>query len=246
MLIPSPRHTPADLALWSELEEADKLHVRSPGFFERITRCQEAIRKFHRRVKPHYVAVSWGKDSVVLLHLFRAARYAPKVVYVRQLDNENPDSLKVRDLFLERFPHTDYEEVAYSYRDADPSWFKDGLPDRWYQVLRELQKRYGCHVTGIRADESSKRKRRCCVFGEETIYSFAPLSWLRCADVFAHLQLHNLPVHPNYAMLGGGRWPRDRLRVTAIGNKEGTGIGRAEWEREYYGDVLRRMQKGTA
>lgn len=246
MLIQSHRHTPADLELWKEYEEADRAHVTLPGFFERVARCREAIKQFHRREKPHYVAVSWGKDSVVLLHLFRAAHYSPKVIYVRQLDNENPDSLKVRDLFLERFPHTDYEEVAYSYRDAEPSWFKDDKPYRWYQILKELQRKYGCHVTGIRADESSKRKRRCCVFGMETIYSFAPMSWMRCADVFAYHQLFGLPVHPNYAMLGGGRWDRSRLRVTAIGNIEGTGIGRREWEREYYGDVLRRMEANNS
>lgn len=60
-------------------------------------------------------------------------------------------------------------------------------------------------------------------------------------DVFAALRMLDLPVHPAYAMSGGGRWSRDRLRVDCIGGERGRGIGRAEWEQEYYGDVLRRL-----
>lgn len=241
-MIPSPRHTDADLVLWAEHVEADKTHLMSDGFFERCQRVKTEVKRYDRRHRRYYLATSWGKDSVVMLHFFWSLWCRPKVIYVRQLDNENPESVRVRDAFLRRYDFPDYEEVAYSYRDADPSWFKDGRPDRWYQVLRRLQKEYGAHVTGIRSDESARRKRRCCVFGTETIHTFAPLSWFTVRDVYAYMQLHNLPVHPNYAMLGGGRWPRDRVRVAAVGNVEGTGIGRREWEREYYGDVLRRLE----
>ncbi|TXH99574.1 MAG: hypothetical protein E6Q76_19695 [Rhizobium sp.] len=64
----------------------------------------------------------------------------------------------------------------------------------------------------------------------------------RAADVFAYLAFHGLPVHPNYAMLGAGRWPREYLRTAPLGGKRGDQFGRAEWEREYYGDVLRRLE----
>lgn len=42
---------------------------------------------------------------------------------------------------------------------------------------------------------------------------------------------------------GGGRYDRYRLRVSAIGNPEGRGVGRLKWEKEYYGDVLNRIGK---
>ena len=70
----------------------------------------------------------------------------------------------------------------------------------------------------------------------------APISAWRESDVFSYLAKNKLPVHPAYAMLGGGRWPRHRLRVAEIGDTHGTGGGRREWEQEYYGDVLRRLQ----
>ena len=54
--------------------------------------------------------------------------------------------------------------------------------------------------------------------------------------------IHAMPVHPNYAMLGVGRWDKYRLRVAAVGHCEGDGMGRREWEREYYGDILNRTE----
>jgi phosphoadenosine phosphosulfate reductase len=69
-----------------------------------------------------------------------------------------------------------------------------------------------------------------------------PIGWLSEQDVFALLAIHDLPTHPNYAMLGQGRWKREKLRVDAIGGHTGGGNGRSEWEHEYYGDVLARMR----
>ena len=239
MLIESDRHRAEDSVVWRVFAEADCEHSRTAQFLRHAADAKRQIIGFHKRPKPYYVGCSWGKDSVVLLHLFLGLGYSPRVVYVRQLDNENPESLRVRDAFLSRFDVPDYEEIAYSYADAEPDWFApDGRPIKWYRVLNDLRLRYGVHVTGVRADESSTRMLRYQRFGCETRASFAPFRFFRVADIFAYMSMFDLPIHPNYAMVGGGRWDRNRIRVTSIGNREGTGHGRAEWEREYYGDVL--------
>lgn len=244
MLIESHRHTAKDLELWREYDNTDSLHIKSHGFFERCQRVKDSINAFHRRPKPYHLSVSWGKDSVVLLHFFLSLGFRPHVVHIRMLDNENPESINVRDAFLKRFSF-DYEEICYSYADADETWFSDGRPVKWYRTLSELQKKHGVHVTGVRADESARRMLRFRSHGIETRWSFAPFSFFTGLDVFAYLKMHDLPTHPNYAMLGDGRWDRDFIRVNSLGNKEGDGGGRAEWEREYYGDVLRRIEAGT-
>jgi len=77
--------------------------------------------------------------------------------------------------------------------------------------------------------------------GIETKNSFAPFRYFNCKDIFAYLEEKDLPVHPNYAMTAGGRWDKYRIRVAAVGNKEGDGMGRAEWEKEYYQDILNRV-----
>lgn len=58
--------------------------------------------------------------------------------------------------------------------------------------------------------------------------------------VFAYLYDHDLPVHPSYAMTMGGRLDRERLRVDGLGGYRGRDMGRAEWERTYYGDIMSR------
>lgn len=242
MLIESHRHTAADLRLWRELEAADSVRARSLAHRKSIERARQAIREFLATGRPYYVATSWGKDSVVLVDMWLAMAPEATVVRVVQLDNEPAETNFVRDAYLATRNVPGYREVAYSYRDATADWFdRHGRPVRWFQVLDELRRLYGTAAMGLRADESSGRKMRMRVFGCMAEHSVAPLGWMTATDVFAYLYAHRLPVHPNYAMLGGGRWNRERIRVAAIGNERGSGMGRREWEREYYSDVLRRM-----
>lgn len=60
--------------------------------------------------------------------------------------------------------------------------------------------------------------------------------------MFAYLHRFDLPVHPAYAMSRGGLWDRDRIRVASLGGRRGEGMGRAEWERAYYGRELTRLE----
>ena len=76
--------------------------------------------------------------------------------------------------------------------------------------------------------------------GSQQKKTLAPLSLWKSDDVFAYIEQHGLPLHPVYGMLGGGRYDRKHLRVDCIGGIEGNGIGRLEWEKEYYPDVLRK------
>jgi phosphoadenosine phosphosulfate reductase len=246
MLIVTDRHKQKDLALWVDYLEMDEEYIKSRVYESHIERTKEAIREFLFSGVPHFLGTSWGKDSTVLAHMFLALAPESRIVFVRQLDNANPYSASVRDIFLKRFVPCNYEEIVYSYKDATSGWYKKGKPYHWYRILEELNEKYGVHVTGIRADESGKRAKRFAVFGMETVNSFAPFQFMTQQDIYGYLYEHDLPVHPNYAMLGGGRWERGRIRVAAIGNKEGDGMGRAEWEREYYPDVLARMIKGVA
>ncbi len=260
MLIASPRHRARDLELWAETAEADLLHwprLRDSG---KVQRSLAAIREFAANCaaidprRPFYVGVSWGKDSVVAFALCLAAELSPDSINLR-CTNRNPDCDAVRDAFFERFPGSlrHHREVPVDYEDLHAA--KSDLPDveldkrtdeRWYSAIRETSRPYGGrHLLGIRADESRGRTIRCCRWGISSPNACAPLAWWTEQDVFAYLAYFDLPIHPAYAMLGGGRWPRERIRTAEIGDTRGKGGGRAQWEREYYGDVLNRMAAGA-
>lgn len=242
MLIQSYRHTPEDLELWAELEAADSLRCTR----NRQAEALNAIIAFTVDQPPCYAGVSWGKDSVVVAHLLWCTARHVSLMHLRPT-NHNPDCDAVRDAYFAQFSGQPYVEVEVSYEGIDrantPHQELDRLTDqRWYAAIREFEKPYnGRHVLGIRADESAGRRIRMLRWGLNSPNACAPIGRWSTADVFAYLA-SELPVHPAYAMLGGGRWPRERLRVAEIGDTHGSGGGRAEWEREYYGDVLRRIE----
>lgn len=245
MLIYSPRLTMADIDQWEKTEAIDAAHCLTPGYRARIARARESVREFvaGRPDGRFYGGLSFGKDSIVMCHLMREAAPRMPIVSIRNVENFNPDSPRVETVLCDMLSH-DYEVITYDYRNADASYYDtQGNPVKWHNILKDLKKRLGAHVTGIRADESAKRNRRVRIFGLETEFSFAPLAYMTVQDIFAYLYENGLPVHPVYAMTGGGRWDKYRLRVAAIGNPEGRGMGRLQWEREYYGDILARMGK---
>jgi len=49
--------------------------------------------------------------------------------------------------------------------------------------------------------------------------------------------------HPAYACSMGGALDRAQLRVAALGGDRGSGHGREEWERRYYGRELAEIER---
>ena len=247
MLVKSGRHSDQDRTLWFELEEADLVHAETKAMRARELQATDAIEQFVAAGQPCYAGVSWGKDSVVVAHLlWRVARGVP-LVHLRPT-NHNPDCDLVRDAYFAGFPGQPYEEVLVDYGGIDrislPHQEVDRQTDqRWYAAIRQCEKVYGGrHILGIRAGESMGRRFRMMRWGLNSKNASAPIGRWTTQDVFAYLATYRLPVHPAYGCLGGGRWPRERLRVAEIGDTHGTGSGRREWEQEHYGDVLRRLE----
>jgi phosphoadenosine phosphosulfate reductase len=225
MLIITDRHTKADLKLWEEYREMDGL-IKIP--MEKIEQSLGIISNWLDTHKPGAVYTSWGKDSVVLLHLVSLLKIKVPVVYMRFTDRDNPDCELVRDLFLETHD-MDYHEDSFEYvkvRKTGAHW-------------KALQKKYGPYrITGIRNDESGIRKMVYLVYRESSKYSCRPLSLWRGKEIFAFIEQNGLPLCPVYGYLGGGRWERENMRTHSLAGTTGDNHGRTEWEREYYPDVL--------
>lgn len=246
MLIPSHRLTAGDQSLWAGLEAADRVHYECGQVAEKSVRAIEVIREFAAG-GPCYGSVSWGKDSVVTAHLVHVAAPAIPLIHLRVTPSHSPYCDDVRDVFLRSHPAVAYHEIAVDYGDVYASGLSEDERDRetdrrFFAGFRQASARFGeRYLTGIRGDESGARAIRVRK-GLTVGRGCAPLGRWSAGDVFAYLAHHDLPVHPNYAMLGGGRWPRSQLRVAEIGDTHGRQRGRDQFEREYYGDVLRRLE----
>lgn len=233
MLIRTERHTLEDLALWDEYESADALHAVADR------KIEQSVEEIRRWAMMHpglvYACTSWGKDSVVLCYLIAMCGIRIPVVYMRFDDRANPDCNLVRDEFLAMF-EIDYHERVFSYNDVRKSG------KHWKSLSDEFG---GYRITGIRNDESGKRGLIYKMFGMHSERSCRPLSLWTNQDVFSYLCHNSLPVNPAYGYLGAGRWRRDRLRTHSLAGSSGDGIGRREWESEYYGDLIRRIEKNS-
>lgn len=231
MLLPSDRHTAADLRHWQELENADVRHGRGESVRRKAKRAISEITKFARA--DCYAATSFGKDSVVMHHLVWRSQVSIPVALIRQEGpGEDPYQMDV----LNAWEWGNTEIVFTQLRDFD-----SGRSPALEDGIKTLQAKYGKrYVSGIRADESPIRKLRSFMLNNSS--SCWPLRDWSAADVFGYIAANGLPLHPAYAMTGGGRWNRNQIRVSTIGGHKGSGFGRSEWEREYYGDILNRMK----
>lgn len=239
MLIESDRHTPDDLRVWSELEAADKVHGRSNSLIRKVRQSRQAVRDFLGK-GPCYLAVSGGKDSSVLWHLVWSVT---KTVPTRWLVTEPLVDPYCRNVLIElknRFPMENFCEHTNWCRRDEYGWHATGTLE---SGIKAIQSEVGTdrYILGVRADESSVRKLSVFSQGIDTGRACRPLAYWTVADVYGYAAINSIPLHPTYGMSGGGRWPRRSLRVSFLGLTHGTGAGRSEWEREYYGDVLRRI-----
>lgn len=237
-MIDSPRLTDAERRAWHVAERGDVAHA-ALGRFRRV--CDDAKRSleaFARTDGAGYVGVSWGKDSVVVAHMAVSLGVLMPLVWVQMRPIDNPDCQRVRDAFLAAHPHA-YDEVVCWF---DPSSRLTSEPG-----FAEAARRHGDrYVTGIRAAESRQRAMSAAVHGVATLRACRPILRWSARDVFAYLALHDLPVHPAYAMTYSGQLDRDRLRVASVGGERGRGHGRREWEQRYYPEVLRAREAYTA
>lgn len=243
-LLASKRHRPEDIEHWSRCERMDAERAVTLLRGRKVGDAERTIRAFADG-GPCYVGTSWGKDSVVVAHMVsRVAPELPVAHVVQEGPHKDPEQDAVRDAFLARW-RIDYHEIV-----VPPMPDEQGDMERSPQLeagIAECRRRWGKRwVSGLRADESGARAKMARIdTARERAGRYSstccPIRWWSADDVFAYLYAHGLPVHPSYACTRGGMWDRGQIRVSIIGGKKGRGFGREEWERVYYGDVVRRI-----
>lgn len=204
-------------------------HSKNPFFERKVTETIRFINDY-----PNYcVSVSWGKDSVVLLHLVTQVLTAEKT---RAINARYPnpaerlaDMDKVRDELLNRSDMQGisyqevntpgewemYDRVGYAFPDANnkeekaaAKWWKENFTKNMAEAAKQLD----CtgHFLGLCADESRGRRMNVRVHGQSYIRKDGiaialPLSFWNPKDIWAYHAKHNLPYLKIYDTSPRGR-----------------------------------------
>jgi len=250
-LIESARLSDADRQAWERWEHYDDLLSGDPRLDRLEAEGRKAVEQFAATDDEWYVSVSWGKDSVVAAHIALQVVPDARLVWVRSEHFEMPECEQVRDAFLDRRPAARYEEVLVTLRNpkrGEPGYdtrHLDPSADHQDVLKEELTGRY---VSGVRAEESKVRRMSVGHRGLVTKNTCRPIGRWDATQVFAYLYREELPVHPVYAMTVGGALDRRWLRVHPLCSAPPAmsavyGRDMAEWEDQYYGDVITTARK---
>jgi 3'-phosphoadenosine 5'-phosphosulfate sulfotransferase (PAPS reductase)/FAD synthetase len=171
-----------------------------PQFKKKVDQAKSIIKQA-LEIAPAYVAVSWGKDSVVMLHLCQQVQ--PDIVAVNYGSPEQDivdNYSEVINDYLHRFT-TNYKELI-----GRPEWANDPdtVQDRCNQILNS---QYTSAFIGLRAEESKNRKRSLMNNGlihqyksgkYAGHYRVCPLGWWSWRDVWAYIIINDLPYLDSY------------------------------------------------
>lgn len=169
-------------------------HTLTARYARAVRRAGEIVAEALAELPPAFVAVSWGKDSVVMLHVIQ--QQAPDVPVVHVGDRHEDwlsDYSAVRDAYRARWPIAEYHHLTVEV----------GGPSVTAAInAGDIPARYPTRFLGMRIEENGARVyalRRYGAFHQYTAgeqagqWRVCPLigwSWL---DVWAYTAAHELP-----------------------------------------------------
>lgn len=164
------------------------------------------------------VSVSWGKDSIVLLHL--CATVYPNITALHgrygNINEHIADTDRVRDAMLMLLPDIDYHEIPIAgewdmferaggafgipVTDAQKQAYKWWVDNKWSAKSADALAKHGKNgsFVGMRQEESKARRMTIAKRGKD--YTKAngdkmclPLAHWTGKDIWAYIFSHNLP-----------------------------------------------------
>lgn len=215
------------------MDEAERLMFEGwtqlPQFKRKVEQAKAVIQEA-LSISPAYVAVSWGKDSLVMAHLVWLEDPSVPIVHIGAPHQDKLDNyLEVEADFQARFPCS-YSRVDLGMRNAKETFnsLKKTLPQLAF--------------IGLRAEES--KHRRASLASKGAVYQYkkggyraCPLAWWAWRDVWAYIVLHDLKALASYDHESNEDKSLSRTAVH-VGRGRGANLGRFERLRkinpEYY------------
>jgi len=198
--------------------EKYRLHAKLPVFKRRIEKTQQIIERAMAMIKNPYTAISFGKDSMVLMHLL--IQHNPNMPMVwsdRGAEAELPATYPFIERVRDRYnlnlriikPEMSMFEIYRQY----------GLPEIDEGITKAIVKEINLvrtfaryvqengvdgYFQGLRADESRGRLMFAKNYGvmfkrsKDNLVVCNPLLWWTARDIWAYIVINDIPYHPEY------------------------------------------------
>ncbi len=163
-------------------------------FLQKIENAKEYISKYIEQYPRHGVALSFGKDSMVLVHLVRQVE--PQALIFAVLANtEFPETLALRDRVVKEWD-LNYKEYIF---ENDPSKGMEGCC-RAVKVakFKEAVHNLDCWFSGIRRDEGFTRVNFQYVEEKDGLVKANPILDFTEKDIWRYTAVYGLPVNSLY------------------------------------------------
>lgn len=200
------------------MDEAERLMFEGwaslPQFKKKVEQSKQIIKEA-LEVADSSVSISWGTDSINLLHLVQQIKPDISAFCIGDsLEDLQNNYSEVTQEYCKRFP-TNYTRILYN-EETDGGF---------YTQVYKLAKEHPMMLLGIRAEESSKRKLVIKKYGAIHQYQSGkmkgnwrafPLAWWSWKDKWAYTVLNDLPYLKSYDHSASGS--RDRSRTAVVHN----------------------------
>ncbi|MBI2625299.1 MAG: phosphoadenosine phosphosulfate reductase family protein [Candidatus Nealsonbacteria bacterium] len=161
-------------------------------FYQKIQAAKDLIKEYLAKYPKSAVAVSFGKDSVALLHLIREIN--PNIPVIAVLaDTEFPETLALRDKLVKEWK-LNYKEYNF-VNNGDP---KDCCRSLKVEKFKEALKDYDCWFSGIRKDEGTSRTDFQEVEERGGLVKVNPVLNFTEKDIWRYIAIKGAPVNPMY------------------------------------------------
>ena len=163
-------------------------------FQEKVDHAKRLIAETLKKHQNTVMACSFGKDSLVLLHLINEVKQGVPVFSVLA-DTEFPQTFALRDKIVNDWKpnYKEYNFVNDPARGAD-----DCCRSLKVEKFKEALAPYECWFSAIRADEGVTRANFEEVEEKDGLIKVNPILHFSEKDVWRYTAIHNLPVNEMY------------------------------------------------
>lgn len=194
-------------------------HAQTKRFQAKLDEAVSIIQQGLALATDAYVACSFGKDSLVMLHLCLSQQPDVSVRFLRWTESELLNNYdEVIAAWQKRF------SINLHIADMSRETLDEKTPDRWQSVV-DLAPTSGYFI-GLRSEESRGRritlsKDGALYKGKNGLWRIAPLARWTTQDIGAYIFLHDLPMLQAYHEEGmaartASRVPRKSVRGDAL------------------------------